>query len=89
MTSSSSDAAAERSAQASQRTENLRADRTPEFIDTAFRVGNIRTSGTVITKVLPPASRFCADGGQGEKKQRVIEKLGTYLERSLGLSGVA
>lgn len=65
--------------------ENLRADRTREFIDTAFRDGAIRTSGTAITKVLPPASRFSADGGHGEKKQRVIEKLGTYFERFFGL----
>ncbi len=66
--------------------ENLRADRTREFIDTAFRDGAIRTSGTAITRVLPPASRFSADGGHGEKKQRVIEKLGTYFERFFGLS---
>ena len=65
--------------------ENLRADRTREFIDTAFRDGAIRTSGTAITRVLPPASRFSADGRHGEKKQRVIEKLGTYFERFFGL----
>lgn len=66
--------------------ENLRADRTREFVDTAFRDRAIRTSGTAITKVLPPASRFNADGGHGEKKQRVIEKLGKYFERFFGLS---
>lgn len=65
--------------------ENLRADRTREFIDVAFRDGATRTSGTAITKVLPPASRFSAEGGHGEKKQRVIEKLGTYFERFFGL----
>lgn len=66
--------------------EDLRADRTREFIDTAFRDGAIRTSDTATTNVLPPASRFNADGGHGEKKQRVIEKLGTYSEQSFGLS---
>ncbi|WP_435300291.1 type I restriction endonuclease subunit R [Timonella sp. A28] len=65
--------------------ENLRADNTHTFINTAFRDGVIRTSGTAITKVLPPVSRFSAAGGHSEKKQRVIEKLGTYFERFFGL----
>lgn len=66
--------------------ESLRADRTREFIDTAFRYGALRTSGTAATKVFPPASRFSVDGGHGEKKQRVIEMLGKYFERFSGLS---
>ncbi|WP_026373665.1 type I restriction endonuclease subunit R [Agrococcus lahaulensis] len=66
--------------------ENLRPDETRVFVETAFRDGQIRTSGTAITKVLPPASRFSADGGHGEKKQRVIQKLGAFFERFFGLS---
>jgi type I restriction enzyme, R subunit len=66
--------------------ENLRPDETRVFVETAFRDGQIRTSGTAITKVLPPVSRFSADGGHGEKKQRVIQKLGAFFERFLGLS---
>nr|WP_241156115.1 type I restriction endonuclease subunit R [Leucobacter chromiireducens] len=66
--------------------ENLRADETRIFVETAFRDGQIRTSGTAITKVLPPVSRFSADGGHGEKKQRVIQKLGAFFERFFGLS---
>ncbi|WP_339619561.1 type I restriction endonuclease subunit R [uncultured Salinibacterium sp.] len=65
--------------------ENLRPDETRVFVETAFRDGAIRTTGTAITKVLPPASRFAADGGHGEKKQRVLEKLGTFFERFFGL----
>ncbi|PKQ25165.1 MAG: DEAD/DEAH box helicase [Actinobacteria bacterium HGW-Actinobacteria-4] len=65
--------------------ESLRADATREFMEVAFRDGALRTTGTAITKVLPPASRFAADGGHGEKKQRVIEMLGRYFERFLGL----
>jgi len=38
-----------------------------------------------ITKVLPPTSRFSADGGHGEKKQRVLTKLGAFFERFFGL----
>lgn len=66
--------------------ENLRPAETRVFVETAFRDGQIRTSGTAITKVLPPVSRFSADGGHGEKKQRVIQKLGAFFERFLGLS---
>jgi type I restriction enzyme R subunit len=65
--------------------ENLRADETRAYIEMAFRDGSLRTTGTAITKVLPPASRFASDGGHGEKKQRVIEKLGNFFERFFGL----
>ncbi len=66
--------------------ENLRPDETRVFVETAFRDGQIRTSGTAITKVLPPVSRFAADGGHSEKKQRVIQKLGVFFERFFALS---
>lgn len=66
--------------------ERLRADATRAFIEIAFRDGALRTTGTAITKVLPPASRFSADGGHGDKKQRVIEKLSSFFERFFGLS---
>jgi type I restriction enzyme R subunit len=66
--------------------ERLRADATRAFVEIAFRDGALRTTGTAITRVLPPASRFAADGGHGERKQRVIEKLGVFFERFFGLS---
>ncbi|TAM66470.1 MAG: type I restriction endonuclease subunit R [Microbacteriaceae bacterium] len=66
--------------------ENLRPDETRAFIEGAFRDGVIRTGGTAITKVLPPTSRFSPGGSHGEKKQRVIEKLGAFFERFFGLS---
>ncbi|WP_448810374.1 type I restriction endonuclease subunit R [Agromyces bauzanensis] len=65
--------------------ENLRADATRAFVETAFRDGTLRTTGTAITKVLPPATRFSSDGGHGERKQRVIQKLGVFFERFFGL----
>ncbi len=65
--------------------ESLRADETREYIAAAFREGALRTTGTAITKVLPPASRFAESGSHSEKKQRVIEKLGTFFERFFGL----
>lgn len=66
--------------------EGLRAGETREFIERAFRDGAIQTAGTAITRVLPPASRFSAEGGHGEKKARVLAKLGNFFERFFGLS---
>ena len=65
--------------------ENLRPDRARAFMETAFRDGAIATTGTAITRVLPPASRFAPDGGHGEKKQRVLARLAAFLERFAGL----
>jgi type I restriction enzyme R subunit len=31
-------------------------------------------------------SRFAADGGHGEKKQRVLTRLGDFFERFFGLA---
>lgn len=45
-----------------------------------------RVHEDAITKVLPPASRFTADGGHGEQKQRVLVKLGGFFERFFGLA---
>jgi len=56
------------------------------FVKTAFRDGAIQTSGTAITKVLPPAPRFTAEGVHGVKKQRVLDKLGEFFERFFGLA---
>lgn len=66
--------------------EGLRADQAREFIETAFRDGAIQTTGTAITKVLPPGSRFSASGAHREKKRRVLTKLGVFFERFHGLA---
>lgn len=66
--------------------ENLKPEETRAFIETSFRDGEIKATGTAITHVLPPVSRFAADGGHGEKKQRVLAKLGAFFDRFFGLS---
>ncbi|MBX9470376.1 type I restriction endonuclease subunit R [Microcella sp.] len=65
--------------------ENLQPDATREFIDRAFRDGALQTTGVAITGVLPPASRFAPGGAHGEKKQRVLDRLGEFFERYFGL----
>lgn len=66
--------------------ERLKPEETKAFVDQAFRDGGIPVTGTAITKILPPASRFSAVGGHGENKQRVLQKLGDFFERFSGLS---
>ncbi len=66
--------------------EKLRPDETRAYVETAFRDGALRTTGTAITRVLPPTTRFSADGGHGEKKQRVLSKLIAFFERFFGLA---
>ena len=65
--------------------ENLRSEAAHTYIETAFRDGNLRTSGTEITKILPPTSRFATRDNHAEKKQRVINKLTAYFDRFFGL----
>jgi type I restriction enzyme R subunit len=66
--------------------EDLRPDATVDYMGAAFLAGAMQVSGTAITNVLPPASRFAADGGHGQKKQRVIARLSAYFERFFGLA---
>ncbi|MBN2821665.1 MAG: type I restriction endonuclease subunit R [Coriobacteriia bacterium] len=65
--------------------EGLRPAETRAFIEMAFRDGTVHATGTAITKVLPPASRFSPNGGHAEKKQRVLARLGEFFERFFGL----
>ncbi|AQP48484.1 DEAD/DEAH box helicase [Tessaracoccus aquimaris] len=67
--------------------ENLKPDETHVFVEAAFRDGSLRTTGTAITRILPPVSRFAPSAGHGEKKQRVIDRLGSFFERFFGLTG--
>lgn len=66
--------------------EGLKPEETKAFVEHAFRDGAIPTTGTAITKIMPPLSRFSADGGHGEKKTRVLARLGTFFERFFGLA---
>ena len=60
--------------------EKLREDATRRFMEYAFRIGEVKTTGTDIDKILPPVSRF-GGGNRTEKKQRVIERLKAYFDR--------
>jgi len=64
--------------------ENLKPEETEKFIESSFRDGQVRTSGTDIDKILPPMSRF-GGGNRQEKKNTVIEKLQAFFDKYFGL----
>lgn len=66
--------------------ESLNAEAAREFIGNAFRDGSIPASGTAITKILPPVSRFSKNNGHAAKKQTVLDKLTAFFERYFGLA---
>ncbi|MGH3026893.1 MAG: type I restriction endonuclease subunit R, EcoR124 family, partial [Gaiellaceae bacterium] len=66
--------------------ENLKPDATRAFVDNAFRDGAISSTGTAITKILPPVSRFSADNAHAVKKQTVLDKLTAFFDRFVGLT---
>jgi len=66
--------------------ENLNYDETYKFIKNAFRDGNIPTTGTSITKVLPPVSRFSKTGERTKKRETISEKFTKFFERYFDIS---
>ena len=64
--------------------EKLKPEETRQFIESAFRDGTVKTTGTDIDKLMPPISRF-GGGNRAEKKKTVIEKLLNFFERFFGI----
>lgn len=64
--------------------ENLKDDETRRFMESSFRDGSVKTTGTDIDRLMPPISRF---GGvnRAEKKQTIIEKLKGFFDRFFGI----
>lgn len=63
--------------------ENLKKDKTLDFIENSFREGEIKTIGTDIDDLLPPMSRF--GGKRKKKKEEVIYKLKKFFEKYFGV----
>jgi len=66
--------------------EKLNSEETHQFIKNAFRNGEIPMTGTAITKILPPVSRFNPDGQRTQKRENVLEKLLKFFERFFDIS---
>lgn len=64
--------------------EKLKPEETRKFIETAFRDGSVKTTGTDIDKLMPPMTRF-GGGNRAEKKQGIITKLLGFFEKYFGI----
>jgi len=64
--------------------EKLKDEEARRFIEIAFRDGILKTTGTDIDKILPPASRF-GGGNRAAKKQGIIDKLMEFFDKYIGL----
>jgi len=67
--------------------ENLDHDATYAFVRNAFRDGSLAITGTAITKVLPPVSRFSPTGERTKKRESVLDKLTRFFERFFDIAG--
>ncbi len=66
--------------------EGLEPEETRAFVAAAFRDGAVPTTGTAITRILPPVSRFSQGASHAIKKQIVLDKLLRFFDRYFGLS---
>ena len=64
--------------------ENLKEEETRKFVETSFRDGSVKTTGTDIDKLMPPISRF-GGGNRTEKKKNIIEKLIAFFDKYFGI----
>ena len=67
--------------------ENLDKDETYKFLNNAFRDGFVQNTGTAISKVLPPVSRFSPTGERTKKRETVLERLGAFFNKFWDISG--
>jgi len=61
--------------------ERLNAEETRRFMTRAFRDGELKTSGTAASKLLPKISLLAQDNRYAITKQRVLDKLHAFFER--------
>jgi len=66
--------------------ENLNKDETYKYIANAFRDGFVQETGTAITKVIPPVSRFSKTGERTKKRESVLERLIAFFNRFWDIS---
>lgn len=65
--------------------EKLKPEETRRFLEKAFADGEIKTTGTEITALMPPVSRFGGGQDRSEKKQTVIDKLKEFFDKYFGI----
>ena len=68
-------------------TERLKPQETREFMENAFRDGEVKTTGTDIDKLMPPISRF-GNSKRATTKQNIIDKLKSFFEKYFGMGPI-
>ena len=66
--------------------EGLKKEETISFINQCFREGEIKETGTEITKILPAIPLFTRAGDSQEKKNTVIRRLKVFYDRFYDIS---
>ena len=64
--------------------ERLNEKETRQFISDCFANGEVKTTGTDISKMLPPMSRF-GNSNRDKKKERVIDKIMVFFDKFYGI----
>ncbi len=68
--------------------ENLKREKTLDFMEQSFRNGEVRENGTGIADILPPMGLFGNAGARrAEKKKIVIRRLKEFFDRFFDISG--
>ena len=62
----------------------LKSDETRQFVDNAFRDGNLKTTGTDLDRIMPPMRRF-GGGNRLQQKNDIREKLKAFFDKYFGL----
>ncbi len=65
--------------------ERLNAPKVEALVVSALRNGYVPTTGTALSEVLPPISKFAVTDTYGETKARVFARLAAFVERFTGL----
>ena len=66
--------------------ENLNKEETFRYIESAFRDGYVQETGTAITRVLPPVSRFTPSGERSLKRETVLSRIKEFFQRFFDIS---
>ena len=66
--------------------EGLKPAETIAFVNKCFREGEIKETGTEITRILPPMPLFTKAGDSQAKKETVIKRLKAFFDRFYDIS---
>ena len=66
--------------------EGLKGPETLNYINKCFREGEVKETGTEVTKILPPTPLFTAKRDSQEKKMTVIRRLKAFFDRFFDVS---